>query len=119
MQIVFDPNIVTYEELLELFWRNIDPTTANRQFCDAGTQYRTAIFYHNEKQRSAAEESKKRLEKMGKFHAIATEIVPASPFYPAEQYHQQFHQKNPFRYQVYKQGSGREKRLRELWDDQN
>ena len=116
VEIVYDPAKVSYAGLLDVFWRNIDPTTPDRQFCDKGSQYRSAIFYHDEAQKRLAEESKQKLEKSKPFKdAIATEIVPASAFYPAEEYHQNFYQKNPFRYKFYKFNCGRAQRLQELW----
>lgn len=116
VRIVFDPARVSYHELLALFWRNIDPTTRNRQFCDFGSQYQSAIFYLNEDQRRAAEESKRELAESHPFdRPIATEIRPAGAFYPAEVYHQKFYRKNPERYQAYHAGCGRTGRLKELW----
>lgn len=114
LQVVYDPAKVGYEKLLEVFWRNIDPLVANRQFCDVGNQYRTAIFYHDERQRRLAEESKKRLERERGWK-IVTEIVPAGEFHPAEEYHQDYYRKNPIRYKFYRSNCGRDKRLRELW----
>jgi peptide-methionine (S)-S-oxide reductase len=116
VQILYDPTKVSYEKILDLFWHNIDPTTPDRQFCDKGHQYRSAIFYHNENQRRLAEESKKMIEKIKTFsEPIATEIVAASDFYPAEEYHQDFYKKNPLRYKFYKYNCGRAQRLHELW----
>ena len=116
VQILFDPTKITYEKLLNVFWHNIDPTTPDRQFCDKGRQYRSAIFYHNENQKRLAEASKKLLEQSKAFkEAIVTEIVPASEFYPAEEYHQDFYLKNPVRYKFYKYSCGRAQRLQELW----
>lgn len=115
VQITYNPEKISYEELLEVFWHNIDPTVKNRQFCDVGTQYRTAIFYHNEQQHQLAEESKRKLEKSGKVEAVLSEIVPASPFYPAEEYHQKYYLKNPLRYNFYSYNSGRTERLKEIW----
>jgi peptide-methionine (S)-S-oxide reductase len=116
VQIVYDPRKITYEQLLEVFWQNIDPTTPNRQFCDVGSQYRSAIFYHDETQKRLAEESKVRLEKSGRFkQPIVTEIQPLREFYPAEEYHQDFYLKNPDRYFTYRVGCGRDRRLKELW----
>jgi len=116
VQIVYDPNKVSYEELLDIFWRNIDPTTPNRQFCDKGNQYRTGIFYHDEEQKRLAEESKSALEQNKPFkQEIVTEITVASKFYAAEDYHQDYYQKNPIRYKFYRHGCGRDNRLRELW----
>jgi peptide-methionine (S)-S-oxide reductase len=116
VEIVYDPARVSYEKLLEVFWRNIDPVTANAQFCDRGSQYRSAIFYHDDTQRRLAEASKAKLEASGRFRQpIVTEIVRASTFYPAEEYHQDYYRKNPLRYKVYRHGCGRDGRLRELW----
>lgn len=116
VRVVYDPERVSYGKLLEVFWRNIDPLTANRQFCDAGSQYRSAIFYHDEEQRRLAEESKRGLEK-GRGWRIVTEIVPAGEFHPAEEYHQDYYRKNPLRYRIYRTGCGRDKRLKELWGE--
>lgn len=119
VQITFDPNIIPYEKLLEIFWQQIDPTDPGGQFYDRGPQYRTAIFYHNEKQKRAAEQSKKQLEESGKFDKpIATLILPASTFYPAEDYHQNYHKKNPLHYQMYRQGSGRDAFIKKYWGKQ-
>lgn len=116
VQIVYDPTKVSYEKLLEVFWRNIDPTTPDRQFCDKGMQYRSAVFYHDEAQKRLAEESRQALEKSKPFKdSIVTEITPATQFYPAEEYHQNFYQKNPFRYKFYKYNCGRAQRLQDLW----
>jgi len=116
VEVMYDPTKVSYEELLEIFWHNIDPTVADRQFCDVGNQYRSAIFYHNETQKRLAEESKQKLEKSERFKApFATQIVPAGPFYLAEEYHQNFHEKNPIRYKFYKYNCGRAQRLLDLW----
>jgi len=114
VEVTYDPKQVSYEKLLDVFWRNIDPLTPNAQFCDAGSQYRTALFYHDETQKRLAEKSKKALQ--GRFkQPIMTEIVAASQFYPAEDYHQDFHLKNPLRYRLYRAGCGRDRRLEELW----
>ena len=116
VQIVYDPAKITYTKLLDVFWHNIDPTVKNQQFCDVGNQYRTAIFYHNEEQKRFVEESKNALEKSGRFKGpIYTEIVPASEFYPAEEYHQHYYKKNPIRYKFYRYNCGRDQRLEELW----
>jgi methionine-S-sulfoxide reductase len=116
IEILYDPSQITYEELLEVFWRNIDPTARNRQFADVGTEYRTAIFYHDQEQKQLAESSKAKLEQSGKFAApIVTEIVPASTFYNAEDYHQEYYQKNPVGYNMYKYGSGRVQYLARTW----
>ncbi|GAB4267521.1 MAG: peptide-methionine (S)-S-oxide reductase MsrA [Deferrisomatales bacterium] len=116
VEIRFDPGRVSYRELLEVYWRNVDPTTPDRQFCDVGSQYRTAIFYHSEEQRRLAEASKAALEASGRLPApVVTQIEPAGPFYPAEDYHQGYHRKNPLRYRFYRLGCGRDRRLKELW----
>jgi peptide-methionine (S)-S-oxide reductase len=116
IRIVFDPAKVGYATLLDTFWRNIDPTTANRQFCDVGSQYRTAIFYHDEEQKRLAEASKKALEESRRFGGpIVTEIVAASDFYVAEEYHQDYYRKNPVHYRLYRLGCGRDQILEELW----
>jgi peptide-methionine (S)-S-oxide reductase len=116
VEVSYDPAKVTYTKLLEFYWRNIDPTDPQGQFCDKGTQYRSAIFYHDETQKRLAEESKKAVEKSKPFRGpILTEIVPASQFYPAEEYHQNFSQKNPLRYKLYKYNCGRAQRLQQLW----
>lgn len=116
VEIVYDPSRVSYEKLLQVFWRNIDPTTPDRQFCDKGHQYRSAIFYHDETQHRLAEESKLAVEKTKKFkEPIVTQIVQASEFYPAEDYHQDFYKKNPIRYKFYKFNCGRAQRLAQLW----
>jgi peptide-methionine (S)-S-oxide reductase len=118
VQIIYDPQKVTYQELLSVFWHNIDPTVKDRQFCDSGHQYRSAIFYHNEEQHRVALQSKEQLEKNKPFKgAIVTEIVPATEFFPAEEYHQHYYKKNPIRYRFYRFSCGRDKRLRELWGD--
>jgi peptide-methionine (S)-S-oxide reductase len=114
VQIVYDPAKVSYEKLLAVFWRNIDPLARDRQFCDAGSQYRSAIFYHDETQKRLAEASKAEAQKRFK-QPIATQIVPAAAFYPAEEYHQDYYQKNPVRYKLYRTGCGRDRRLEELW----
>ena len=116
VQIVYDPTKVTYEKLLTIFWHNIDPLARDRQFCDGGHQYRSAIFYHNEEQHRLALQSKAQLEKNKTFkEPIVTEIVKATEFYPAEEYHQHYYKKNPIRYKYYRTSCGRDKRLKELW----
>ncbi len=116
VKIEYDPEVVSYEELLDHFWRNIDPTVADRQFCDRGSQYRAEIFYLDEEQKRLAEASKAALEKRKPFpQPIVTPITPASTFYPAEEYHQDYHRKNPIRYKYYRWNCGRDKRLEELW----
>jgi peptide-methionine (S)-S-oxide reductase len=119
VQIRFDPAKISYTQLLRVFWHNIDPTARNRQFCDSGNQYRSAIFYHNEMQKKLALESKEALEKSKRFpEPIVTEITPASEFYPAEEYHQDYYRKNPIRYKYYRYSCGRDKRLKELWGNE-
>jgi len=113
VEVLYDPEKISYEKLLEVFWVNIDPTVKDRQFCDPGNQYRTAIFYHNEEQKALAEASK--IPVVEKFGTVYTEIVPATTFYPAEDYHQDFYKKNPAHYKYYRTGCGRDKRLEELW----
>lgn len=116
VQVVFDPAKVSYAKLLDVFWRNIDPLTPDAQFCDHGSQYRTAIFYHGEEQMRLAEASKKALEQSGRFmKPIVTEIVPAREFYQAEEHHQDYYQKNPWRYKFYRYQCGRDQRLEQLW----
>ena len=116
VEIVFDPARVSYEQLLEKFWRSIDPTTLNRQFCDAGSPYRTAIFTHDAAQLEAARRSLQALEKSKPFKApIVTQIEPAGPFYAAEEGHQDYHRKNPLRYRYYRNGCGRDAALEALW----
>jgi peptide-methionine (S)-S-oxide reductase len=116
VQIVYDPARVSYEELLSEFWHNIDPTNANGQFCDYGSQYRSEIFYHDDTQRKQAEQSRAALVELKPFDAdIVTGITQASTFYPAEEYHQDYYTKNPVRYKFYRYGCGRDKRLEELW----
>lgn len=115
IEILYDPSQVTYSQLLDVFWRNIDPTTLNKQFTDVGTQYRTAIFYHNEEQKRIAEASKEVLEKSDKYDkSIVTIITPASTFYKAEEYHQKYYEKCPVRYKLYKSGSGRNQYLEKM-----
>ena len=117
VEIRFDPGKVSYEKLLDVFWHNIDPLARNRQFCDTGSQYRSAVFYHDDEQKRAAFASKEMLEQSGRFDAsIVTEIAPVSTFYAAEEYHQDYYKKNPLRYKVYRLGCGRDRRLREVWD---
>jgi peptide-methionine (S)-S-oxide reductase len=116
VEVLYDPSKVTYNQLLEAFWRNVDPITPNAQFCDHGTQYRAAIFYQNDQEKRFAEESKQAIEQSKRFNQpIVTQIVMASRFYPAEEYHQDFYKKNPIRYKFYKYNCGRAQRLEELW----
>ncbi len=116
VEVVFDPKVVSYAKLLHIYWHNIDPTAVNSQFVDHGTQYRTGIFYHSEEQRRAAEESKKELAASKRFDKpIVTEIVPATTFYPAEDYHQDYYKKNPGHYKMYHDNSGRDEFLEKTW----
>ncbi|MCY8203197.1 peptide-methionine (S)-S-oxide reductase MsrA [Bacillus sp. N12A5] len=116
VQITFQPDVFPYEKLLELFWQQIDPTDAGGQFADRGSSYRTAIFYHNDKQKELAEASKQRLAESGIFKdPIVTDILKAEPFYEAEDYHQHFYKKNPGHYQRYRTGSGRAGFISEHW----
>ncbi|NJM34080.1 MAG: peptide-methionine (S)-S-oxide reductase MsrA [Rhodomicrobium sp.] len=114
VKIEYDPAKVSYEKLLDIYWRNVDPFDASGQFCDKGQHYRSAIFYGNETEKALAEASKKRVaEKFGK--AVETLILPASKFYPAEDYHQDYYQKNPLHYKFYRYGCGRDARLEAVW----
>jgi peptide-methionine (S)-S-oxide reductase len=116
VQVSYDPATVSYEKLVDAFWHSIDPVTPDGQFCDLGSQYRTAIFYHDSAQRRVAEESKRQLETSARFgRPIVTVIQPASEFYRAEEYHQHYYRKNPVRYNLYRVGCGRDHRLAELW----
>lgn len=116
VEVLFDPTETTYTKVLNVYWHNIDPTMVNGQFVDHGSQYRTAIFYHSEEQKRIAEKGKAELTASGRFEEpIATLIVPAKTFYPAEDYHQDFYKKNTFRYKLYHEASGREKFLKKLW----
>jgi peptide-methionine (S)-S-oxide reductase len=114
VEIVYDPVKVSFEKLLDVFWHNIDPLAKNRQFCDHGDQYRTAIFYHDDKQRSLAQASKAAAQERLK-QPIQTEITAAGPFYKAEEYHQDYYVKNPIRYKFYRFNCARDARLEELW----
>ena len=116
VQVVYDPAKVSFERLVEVFWRNTDPTDAGGQFCDRGSPYRPALFYHDAAQREVAERSRAALEKDRPFKAaIATPVVAATTFYPAEEYHQDYYLKNPIRYKYYRNGCGRDRRLKQLW----
>lgn len=115
VEITFDPAKTSYRQLLDVFWQNIDPTVENRQFADVGSQYRTAIFYHDERQKNDALASQADLEKSGRYdRPIVTQIAPAGLFYPAEDYHQKYYQKSPVHYQLYKVGSGREAYIKKM-----
>ena len=118
IRVVFDPEIVTYRKLLDVFWHNIDPSNPKGQFCDIGPQYRSVAFYHNEEQKRIIEESIRDLERSKPFQGpIATLVRPASDFYPAEDYHQDYYKKNPITYKFYKYTCGRAQRLEALWGD--
>ena len=118
VEIVFDPKQVSYAQLLAHYWHSIDPTTKDRQFCDVGSPYRTAIFVHGAAQRRAAEASLAELQKTKPFkEPIVTQIVDAGPFYAAEDYHQDYYRKNPVRYHYYRTACGRDARLKALWGD--
>jgi len=116
VNVFFDPDMVSFEEILATFWHNVDPTDDGGQFCDRGEQYRSAIFVRNERQRSLAEASKRELEATRSF-PIVTEILPAITFWPAEDYHQDYYRKNPVRYRFYKFNCGRKARLEEVWGE--
>jgi peptide-methionine (S)-S-oxide reductase len=116
VQVAYDPARVSYEKLLETFWRNVDPTDAGGQFCDRGDQYRTAVFAHDEAQRAAAEASLRAHQASGRFSApLVTPILPAARFWPAEAYHQDYYRVNPVRYRYYRKSCGRDRRLEEVW----
>ena len=118
VEIHFDPEVISYNDLLQIFWRNVDPTDAGGQFVDRGKQYTTGIFYKNNQQKKSAEQSKKRLEGKNLFNKkIITKIVPAGKFYPAEEYHQDFFKKNYIRYRVYRAGSGRDEFIKRIWGE--
>jgi peptide-methionine (S)-S-oxide reductase len=116
VEVTYDPSKVTFQKLLDAFWRNVDPVTPNAQFCDHGSQYRSAVFYSNDEEQRLAEESKRAIEQSKRFpQPIVTQLVQASTFYPAEDYHQDYYKKNPLRYKYYKYGCGRAQRLEALW----
>jgi peptide methionine sulfoxide reductase msrA/msrB len=119
VQVTYDPARLSYERLVEIFWRNVDPTDGGGQFCDRGSEYRSEIFYESEAQKRVAEASKRALEASGRLKKpIVTRIVPLEAFYQAEEYHQDFYKKNPLRYTTYRAGCGRDRRLAELWGDE-
>lgn len=119
VEIVFDPKRVSYAQLVEHFWRTIDPTTPDRQFCDRGSPYRTAIYVHDAEQMAVVRASLAALERSKPFkEPIVTQVERAGPFYVAEDYHQDYYKKNPIRYNYYRSGCGRDKRLQQLWGDQ-
>ena len=116
VQVDYDPAVVSYKRLLDIFWRNIDPLDSSGQFCDRGNSYRTAIFVHNNQQRQAAMSSLQELDRSGRFaEPVVTEIIDYSAFYPAEEYHQKYYRTNASRYKVYRYLCGRDTRLQELW----
>jgi len=115
IRVTYDPQKVSYRQLVDYFWRHIDPTVKNRQFCDVGSQYRSGIYWQNEAERKVAESSRDTLLASGKLPRIETEIVAASAFYPAEEYHQDYYKKNPIRYAYYRQGCGRDARVQQIW----
>jgi peptide-methionine (S)-S-oxide reductase len=116
VEVVYDPARVSYQKLLDVFWRNVDPITPNAQFCDHGSQYRSAVFFQTDEEKRVAEATKQAIEQSRRFkEPIVTQIVMASQFYPAEDYHQDFYKKNPVRYKFYKYNCGRAQRLEELW----
>ncbi len=118
IEVMYDPTQVSYEELLDVFWMNINPTDPDGQFVDRGKQYRTGIFYHDEEQKKLAEASKETLEKSGRYDKpIVTEIIPASEFYKAEEYHQEYYKKNPIGYKTYRNGSGRDQYIERIWGE--
>lgn len=116
IRVVYDPDKVGFEQLLDIFWRNIDPTDGDGQFCDRGPQYRSAIFVADAVEEALAWQAKERLAALKKF-SVLTQILPRGEFYPAEDYHQDYYQKNPIRYHFYRQGCGRDVRLRQIWSD--
>ncbi|MDZ4733769.1 MAG: peptide-methionine (S)-S-oxide reductase MsrA [Nitrospirota bacterium] len=117
VEVVYDPAKVSYQKLLDAFWHNVDPLTPNAQFCDHGSQYRSAVFFQTDEEKRAADTSKQSIEQSSRFtEPIVTQIVPAAQFYPAEEYHQDFYKKNPLRYKLYKYNCGRTSRLEELWE---
>ncbi|HET7471411.1 MAG TPA: peptide-methionine (S)-S-oxide reductase MsrA [Gemmatimonadales bacterium] len=118
VQVLYQPDRISYDSLLQIYWHHIDPTTPNQAFCDHGPQYRSIIFYGDPQQKQEAEASKTALDRSGRFNTpVVTAIQPASAFYPAEEYHQQFYRKHPERYEAYRIGCRRDARLQELWGD--
>jgi peptide-methionine (S)-S-oxide reductase len=116
VEITFDPNIISYQKILDVFWQQIDPTDDGGQFQDRGDSYRTAVFYHDEAMRETAEASKENLERIGRFtKPVVTEILPAAPFYPAENYHQDFYKKNAKEYEADRDKSGRDEFIEAVW----
>ncbi|MEM9215554.1 MAG: peptide-methionine (S)-S-oxide reductase MsrA [Cyanobacteria bacterium P01_F01_bin.150] len=120
VQVEYNPDQVSYEDLLDVYWRNVDPMDGGGQFCDRGNQYRTAIFYHDTDQQQQAEASREMLEDSGILNQpIATELIEASEFYPAEDYHQNYYETHPVRYKIYRYGCGRDQRLAEVWGEES
>ena len=117
IRVSYDPAKVSYQQLVDYFWRHIDPTVRDRQFCDVGTQYRSGIYWRDEAERKIAEASRDALLKNGKLAQVHTEIAAASAFYPAEEYHQDYYKKNPIRYAFYRKSCGRDARVHEIWGD--
>ena len=115
VRVIYDPKKVSYPQLVDYFWRHIDPTVKDRQFCDVGSQYRSGIYWANETERKAAESSRDTLIKSGKFKTIHTQLAPATTFWLAETYHQDYYKKNPIRYNYYRTGCGRDARVEEVW----
>ncbi|RJQ86197.1 MAG: peptide-methionine (S)-S-oxide reductase [Desulfobacteraceae bacterium] len=116
VQITYDERKISYEQLLDIFWRHVDPTDTGGQFVDRGAQYRTAIFYHDERQKQSAERSKQALDRSERFDKpVLTDILPLQAFYPAESYHQEYYKKSPLRYMFYRSNSGRDQFLRSVW----
>ena len=115
VRVIYDPKKVSYPQLVEYFWRHIDPTVKDRQFCDVGSQYRSGIYWQNEAERKTAEASRDALLKSGRFQTIHTELAPASTFWPAEEYHQDYYKKNPVRYNYYRKSCGRDARVEQVW----
>lgn len=118
VKVDFDPSIITFEQLLDVFWKNVDPLDAGGQFCDRGDSYRSAIFYSDDAQKSLALKTKDNIENRLKA-TVETKIIPAEKFYPAEDYHQEYHIKNPIRYKFYRYRCGRDKRLNEIWKNKD
>ncbi|MRI34689.1 peptide-methionine (S)-S-oxide reductase [Endozoicomonas sp. OPT23] len=115
VKVTFNPAKVSYQQLVDIYWKTIDPTVENRQFCDSGSQYRTGIYYQGKKQEAAAVSSLKKLEESKRFKKVYTEVEPFKNFYPAEGYHQDYYKKNPVRYKFYRYNCGRDQRLKEIW----
>ena len=119
VRVFYDPNKVSYGQLVEYFWRHIDPTVKDRQFCDVGSQYRSGIYWQGEAEQKVAEDSRDALLKSARFPVIYTEVLPATTFWPAEEYHQDYYKKNPIRYAYYRSGCGRDARVKQVWEQKN